>query len=71
MHKPAPGSRGYIRAIVTAQMLAFADASEPNNRIGLRHYRGICFALRSRSWKWFKISHDYPLTQQDRDALRN
>jgi hypothetical protein len=21
------------------------------------------------SWEWFRISHDYPLTQQDRDAL--
>jgi hypothetical protein len=23
------------------------------------------------SWEWFRVSRDYPLTQQDRDALRN
>lgn len=22
-------------------------------------------------WAWFRISHDYPLTQQDRNALHN
>ena len=23
------------------------------------------------SWEWFKISHNYPLTPQDRDALQS